>query len=190
MPRISTFPECFDECKQITIKGLKTLGFLRSNATLSGTYSWTRGGKPSGWINVTANLSAQYVELDYNYGDKPVNYRVQLESIPKHFGGYDWYFICPATQRRCKTLYGLSEMFLSRHAYPSAMYSKQTESKLMRDFRLVFDSLNTASEFQKKYAKTYYNGTPTKRFRKWLAQSGRKERTVMRNGLINKFLNS
>lgn len=174
MPRISTFPECFDECKQITIKGLKTLGFLRSNATVSGTYSWTLGGKPSGWINVTANLSAQYVELDYSYGDKPINYRVQLESIPKHFGGCDWYFICPATQMRCKTLYLLSDMFLSRHAYPSAMYSSQTESKNMRGMLQAYRCLDLQRVYlSTPYARTMYNGMLTKRFQRILDKEGR-----------------
>lgn len=58
----------------------------------------------------------------------------------------------------------------------------------MREFRLVFDSLDTASEFQNKYARTYYNGKPTKRFQKWLAQTGRREATVMNKGLIDKIL--
>lgn len=169
MPKNPTFPDCFDECKQVTITSLNRMDFLRQNAVVRQPYRWTRGGKPSGSITVTANLPERYIELDYNYGDKPINYRVQLESLPKHFGGCEWYFICPATGKRCRTLYGIGEMFLSRFAYPTAMYSKQIESKTNRDLFNVFRCLDLRQKYlDKRHARTTYKGKLTKRFRRIL----------------------
>lgn len=179
MPKFPTFPDLFDECKQITIPGLRLLGYLRTDAIVSGTYRWTCGGKPSGSISVKVNLSGRYMDLDYNYGDKPVSYRVELVSIPKHFGGVEWYFICPATGKRSRTLYGLSERFLSRFAYPSAMYSKQTKSKRWRAIGTLFEILWIETPFEKKYSRTHYKGKPTKRFKSWLAKHERQERIVL-----------
>jgi len=184
MPKFPTYPDCFDEVKHGSITGLKRLGYLRPNAMVRGSYGWTRGGKPSGSITIAANLSDRYIELDYNYGDKPVSYRVQLESIPKHFGGCEWYFICPATGKRCRTLYGIGELFLSRFAYPSAMYSKQTESKHWRDLSKIFELDALTDEFfSRPYARTTYKGKLTKRYRRMLDKESRFNPTSIRQFL-------
>jgi len=174
MPKNPTFPDCFDEVKHVSITGLKRLGYLRPYAIVRGSYSWTRGGEPSGWITLTVNLPDRYIEFDYNYGDKPINYRVRLESIPKHFGGSEWYFVCPATGKRCRTLYGIGEYFLSRFAYPSAMYSKQTESKRFRELFKAFGCPYLELDYlSKRHARTTYNGNLTKRYRRMLDKAGR-----------------
>jgi hypothetical protein len=180
MPKFPTFPDCIDECKQITITGLKQIGYLRPDAIVRGSYSWTRGGKPSGSISITANLPSHYIELDYKYGDKPISYRVQLESIPKHFGGCEWYFICPAAGKRCRTLYGIGEMFLSRFAYPSAMYSSQTESKQTRNFLSAFRCIDLRHNYlAKRHARTIYNGNITKRFQRVLEKEGQLDQNAI-----------
>ncbi len=174
MPKFPTFPDCFDEVKQVTITGLRKLGYLRPNSIVRGSYSWTRGGEPSGWITVTSKIPERYIELDYNYGDKPIKYLVKFESIPAHLGGNNWYFICPATEKRCRTLYLIGEMFLSRFAYPSAMYSNQTESKSSREIFKAFRCLDLQQEYlRKRHARTTYKGKLTKRYRRILDKEGR-----------------
>ena len=174
MPKFPTFPDCFDECKQVTITGLKRLRCLRPDAIVGGSYSWTRGGKPSGCISISTNLPDRYIELDYNYGDKPIRYRVRLESIPKHFGGCEWYFICPATGKRCRTLYGIGEYFLSRFEYPSAMYSEQTKSKHWRGFSKFFRYVDLETDYRsKRHARKTYKGKLTKRYRRLLEKESR-----------------
>lgn len=185
MPKFPTFPDCFDECNQITITSLRRIGYLRPDAKVTGSYSWTRGGKPSGWIEVIGNLPERFVQLDYrvNGGDL-IRYRVQLESIPKHFGGQEWYFICPATGKRCRTLYQIGKYFLSRSAYPYAMYSSQTESKQTRNFLKAFRSLDLESNFRsKRHARTMYKGKLTKRFVRLLDKQGRSDLTALRRFL-------
>lgn len=184
MAKYPTYPDCFDECKQVTITSLKRLGFLARNSTVRGSYRWTRNGQPSGSITVFASLPDRYIELEYNYGDKPICYRVRLESIPAHFGGYNWYFICPATNKRCRTLYGIGELFLSRFAYPSAMYSDQTQSKRYRDFSKAFGLLDLQREYlNKRHSRTTYNGKLTKRYRRILDKAGRFDPSAIRRFL-------
>lgn len=175
MPRYPTFPECFDECKQVTITNLKRLGYLRPNTIVSGSYSWTRGGKPSGWIGVIGNLPERFVQLEYRVnGGYLISYRVRLEGMPKHFGGREWYFICPATGKRCRTLYGIGKYFLSRSAYPSVMYSSQTESKRFRNFSKAFACLDLQRNYlSKRHSRTMYNGKLTKRYRRILDKESR-----------------
>lgn len=178
MPKFPSFPDCFDECKQITITWLRNLGYLRRDAKVTGPFRWTRGGKPSGSIDVIGNLPERYVQLDYriNGGDL-ISYRVRLESIPKHFGGYEWYLICPATGKRCRTLYGIGKYFLSRAAYPYAMYSSQTESKQTRNFLMALRCLDLESNFRsKRHARTMYRGKLTKRFVRLLDKQARNYR--------------
>ncbi len=184
MPKLPTYPDCFDECKQITITSLNRIGYLKQGATVSGSYRWTRGGKPSGSISITASLADRYIELNYNYRDKPINYRVRFRNIPKHFGGSEWYFICPATGKRCRTLYGIGQYFLSRSAYPSAMYSSQTASKLTRNFRKAFKCFDLERDFlAKRHARTTYKGKLTKRYRRVLDKEDRFDPNAIRRFL-------
>ncbi len=184
MPKYPTWPDCFDEVKQITITHLKRMGYIRSGSMVRGSIRWTRCGSPSGSISVTVSLPDRYVQLDYNYGDKPISYRVQLESIPKHFGGCEWYFICPATRKRCRTLYGIGEMFLSRFAYPSGMYSAQTESKHSREMLKTFRCLDLRRDFLgRRHARTSYNGNLTRRYRRILAKEDSFNPSVIRQFL-------
>ena len=185
MPKFPTWPDCFDEVKKMTITDLRHMGYLRPGAIARGPMRWTRSGKPSGSIGLIVSLQERFVELDYKYGDKPVNYRLQLESIPKHFGGCEWYFICPATGKRCRTLYLIGGKFLSRFAYPSAMYSAQTESKYCREMFKAFRYLDLESDFLgKRHARTTYNGKLTKRYRRILEREGR-----FNPNTIRRFLN-
>ena len=187
MPKFPTFPDCFDEVKQVSMAGLKRLGYLRPNAIVRGSYRWTRRGKPSGWIDVTVNLPERFMQLDYRVnGGELISYRVRLECLPAHFGGFNWYFICPATGKRCRNLYGIGLYFLSRFAYPSAMYSSQTESKHTREMLRAFRCLDLQSDFlSKRHARTTYKGKLTKRYRRVL---NREERNCNPNAIL-RFLN-
>ena len=119
-------------------------------------------------------------------GAAKIEATAQLESIPKHFGGNEWYFICPATGKRCRTLYGIGKYFLSRSAYPSAMYTSQTESKHTRNFLKAFRSLDLESNFRNmRYSRTMYNGKLTKRFERILDNQTRDYRP----DAIRQFLN-
>lgn len=181
MPKFPTFPDCLDECNQITITSLKRLGYLRPDMTVSRPCRWTRSGEPFGSIGVIGNLRERFVQLDYRVnGGEAISYRVRLESIPKHFGGCEWYFICPATGKRCRTLYGIGKYFYSRHAYPSAMYSSQTASENVREMEKVYRSLDLREDYlEKRHSRTIYKGKLTKRFARLLDKEGGFDRNAI-----------
>jgi len=186
MPKRATNPACFDETHQITITYLSRWGYLKPFGRRSGSISWTQLERQTGCIGITVDLSEQYLELDYSIRNKPISYRVRLESLPSNLGkGLIWYFVCPATGKRCRTLYGIGERFLSRHAYPNAMYRCQTESKSDRGLRRYITLNGTTRNpkavwnfFDGKHYRTHYKGKITKRYRAYL------ERTEKINAVI------
>ncbi len=174
MPKNPTFPDCFDHVEQVTITSLKRLGYFQPTGTVRGSYGWTCNGESTGRITISVNLTEKYVELDYLRYERPYNYRVRLECIPAHFGGYNWYFICPATGRRCSKLYGIGDQFLSRFAYPDTMYSKQIESKSGREMIKVLMCRELRREhLSKRHARTKYKGKITKRYSRILDKADR-----------------
>lgn len=181
MPKLPIYAVCFDEVKQVSISHLTSLGYLRPDAKVVGPMSWSIGGEPSGSITVEANLPKRYVELRYVCDGTPINYRVRLESVKKNFGGHEWYFICPVTGRRCKKLYHIDGYFLSRYAYPWAMYSSQKHSKSVRAMFAEYFVLDKADQFlSKPYSRTHYKGKITKRYARLL----RHERRVLMNSAV------
>ena len=193
MPRIPTFPDCFDEEKQISITWLKQLGFIKKGVwRATGPLRWTRAGSPSGSVTATVTRTdgGGSLQLDYLSGGKPISYSVRIEARPSNLGiGQVLYFVCPATGQRCRIIYGLGDYFLSRKAYPSAMYSSQTRSKRWRDLERVFKALDSENDpFRKKYSRTHYKGQPTRRFKRWLATAGRREDSIVRRRPIDEFL--
>jgi hypothetical protein len=98
-------------------------------------------------------------------------------SQPEHFGA-----LIPATRKRCRTLYGIGEMFLSRFAYPSAMYSNQTESKQTREMLKAFRCFDIQREYlAKRHTRTMYKGKLTTRYRRILDKEGRFNPNALRN---------
>jgi hypothetical protein len=169
-----TFPVCFDATTQLSISYLQSAGLLRPDAKATGPVSWSRGGEPSGSITVEANLPERYIELRYICRDIPINYRVRLESVKKHFGGHEWYFVCPFAEKRCKKLYLIEGYFRSRYACPEAMYSSQTYSKSVRTMLAEYFAMDEVEQFlSKPYARTHYKGKITKRYARLLERERR-----------------
>ena len=167
MPKPSKYLDCFDEVEQITTTTLRKSGFLAHNGCRSGYLTWKRNGEIYAKVGITVNLPAMYAELSYVKSGHCFKYRVDLERAPAHFGGFNWYFICPKTGKRCRTLYCVDDLFLSRFAYPTTMYSKQ---KVSKNYRGIFSALtsvyNERDFLDQKYARTMYKGKFTKRYRR------------------------
>lgn len=177
MPKLPKFTYCLDEVKQVSISHLTSLGFLRPNAKVVGAVGWSIGGEPSGSITIEANLQMRYVELRYIFDGTPINDRVLLEGVKRHFGGEEWYFVCPTTGKRCKKLYYIDGSFRSRFAYPSAIYTCQTYSKTARAMIGFYSAVDGVDQFHSKpYSRTHYNGKITKRFARFLERERRASR--------------
>ena len=117
MPNCSTFPTLYDEVLTISITKLKKLGFLELGQRKRGTLTWSTNGSKTGAIDIAVftDLRDPYIYLDYLFRGKPVNYHVNLVSVPSNIGkGKVWYFLCPHTGKRCRKLYSVGGKFLHR----------------------------------------------------------------------------
>lgn len=104
---------------------------------ISGGWQWTRDGEKAASIGYRAKLTddAGTLTLDYSTGRdgerKTITCTVQLVTLPRHYGGRIWYFVCPYTGRRARKLYkwGPIDWFCHREAVkPKPTYASQRES--------------------------------------------------------------
>jgi hypothetical protein len=127
-------PTC-ESCKSIDVRRWHREGRLCPGQYFS--WSWTRGGEPSGNINVRTEANA--VLLMYrsrSSGEaewKSVEQRVPITWTPCHAGGQRAWFVCSVYSggrycgRRVALLYGAGELFACRRCYGLA-YGSQREA--------------------------------------------------------------
>ena len=177
MPKPYTFPTLYNEALQLSISKLKGWGYLVHGQIKSGTLNWSRHGKNTGSISITANTRSEqpYIELYYKYKDEPRKYKVYLTSTPSNLNrGKIWYFLCPHTKKRCRKLYSIGGYFLHREAFNGCMYESQTQSKKYRQLDKTLGAYFRTDElysqlYQKHFKKTYA-GKPTKRYLRIMEQ--------------------
>lgn len=143
MAKWSTNPKLFEQCSErLTIDDVTDQLFDDDTFT----------------VRVECGLKHQRFYRDY-----------EVTQVPKPFGGYQWYLVCPITGKRARILYRFGDqvggLFAHRSAFPKAFYSSQIESKSDR----VFSARNKASWKCRKlvnrpHAKLEYGGRRTRRF--------------------------
>jgi len=171
-----------EEATRLSIFKLKEFGLLRGYAAT--TLTWTRklsGHKSSiGIIVDTENLYAKvnYTITDRNTDEKTdYDYKISLTTTPCNFGGVRYWFICPLSingvycGRRTGTLYLASggRYFGCRHCY-NLSYESRNESRLGRIGQLgyLLKAERQMEELQSQIKRNFYNGKPTRKFRKLL----------------------
>lgn len=173
MPRFANYPTTFNDCLTIEIKNILAWGYLRVDYNNSGAITWSRNGVKHSSISIRSDNTeySKSLILDYTSNGLPLNYRINVISVPSNLGkGEHYYFICPSTGKRCRKLYLHSGYFCHRDAFRGMMYESQIVSKKTRDLYKIFDRVYLGDEVYferyKKYFKTHYNGKPTKRYLK------------------------
>lgn len=169
MAKPSTYPVILDRALQIKLSTLKGLGFLEPGSERSGPLIWSVEGKKIAgiWLKVNMGNWDPHLILKYNYNDEPREYRIHLEAIPSNLGkGSVYYFVCPLSFKRCRTLYDVGGYFVHREAHPNCMYSYQAESKFNRGWRNYSKIDRLIEQLNSKYFKESYNGVPTRRSRR------------------------
>jgi len=171
MPRNCTFPTLYDEALTISISKFKEWGYLNPGQHVRHTLTWRNMGIKTGQTSLIINTLTKkpYIELEYKYMDKPINYQIFLISKPSNLGkGIIWYFLCPRTNKSCRILYLVGGMFLHREAFLGCMYEKQTYSHNVRNqfrtFELHFNLDKLYEKLYSKHFKSYYAGRPTKKY--------------------------
>ena len=178
MPKPASFPILYDDLKTVSISILGKHGYLKPNQWQTGTITWSKNGNKTGSISIRVDTYGEspYLLLDYTSDNIPINYRVQLVSIPSNLGkGIVWFFICPQTGKRCRKLYLLGGYFYHRSAYKGCMYEKQTYShknrKLGKQFERLFGTDEAYEQIYSKHFKKMYKGKPTKRYLRLLKRA-------------------
>jgi hypothetical protein len=171
MPKPHTTPTLYDDLKTVSISFLTKHRYLKPNQWQSGTVTWSRNGNKTGSISIRVSTQPEspYLELDYKCNEAPINYRVQLISVPSNLGkGVVWYFVCPHTGKRCRKLYLADTYFYHRSAFRGCMYEKQTQSKkyrgLDKTLGVYFRTDQLFEQLNKKHFKKQYAGKPTKKY--------------------------
>jgi len=182
MPKPYTYPTLFDNVLQISITKLKEWGYLNPEQIINSTITWSSNGEKIASISIQVNTYGSFpcITLDYKSNGEPINYKINLVSIPSNLGkGEIWYFLCSHTNKRCRKLYLIGNHFLHRTALLNGMYDCQTKSKKWRFIESVYGSYFDLDKlYQKLYSKhfkKFYAGKPTKRYLRLIQQIQRAE---------------
>lgn len=156
MPKQETFPLLYDEVRQLTIFSLRK----------KGAFDISKNN------NHACDIS---MSIDYEYKGVSRSYKIDLVAIKSNLGfGKVWYFLCPITNLKCRTLYFVGGKWGHRTAFKGGMYRCQTQSKLYRGMKVLYDADfgldELYSELYKKNSKRVYAGKPTKRALKIIKQ--------------------
>ncbi|WP_460978990.1 hypothetical protein [Spirosoma knui] len=170
-----TFRDNYNDLLKFSLADLKRHGYMIG--WCSAALTWSRNGNKRAAINIAVNLSSlwpgNYVQLDYKVDKHPMSYRIGLVQVPSNLGkGQVWYFVCPLTGERCRTLYKAGRYFASRKALKGTLYESQTYSKYYRWLDKTFGPElkldGVYEEVYKRYAKKHYRGKPTPKMKKAL----------------------
>jgi len=149
---------------RIELPRLRRAGYLKTGHRVSGTWSWSRGGEPSGSVSIACMVDperASSMVIEFTHKGEPVTQNIRLEAVPMRFGGWRWYARCPFSGRRCTTLV----MPNGGHRFASVKawrlpYASQNEDAFGRAHRRIAKA-NERLARMSKYART-----PTRR-RQW-----------------------
>lgn len=177
MPKPTSCPILYDQCKTVNITLLKQWGYLKPCKQTTGVISWSNQYEKtcSISIRVITDIENGYLQLDYTSNGKPISYKVEIVSRVSNLGkGVVWYFICPKTRWHCRKLYLVGGYFYHRKAFAGCMYDKQTESRKNSYTGKLFNKWDAADKartsISSKHFKKQYNARPTKRYLKHLKQ--------------------
>lgn len=161
-----------EESKRVELSYLLKQGYLRKGAITKGSYYWTIRGSDSGNITiVSAWLKDEiYVRLLYRFGSgedaKKYDTRVDIVTVPSNLGkGEVMYFLCPATNKRCRVLYNAYGFhgFVSREAYSHRLYySTQIASKRQYAIERAHRLEDELEKIYNSSRRGYYAGKKTR----------------------------
>ncbi len=95
----------------LDLRRMFELGALRVGSDTAGTWQWTRDGAAVSSVGYHATLGegSGSVTLTYSSGDdaerQSIACTLRLVTLPRHYGGRIWYFVCPYTGKRARKLY-------------------------------------------------------------------------------------
>ena len=95
----------------LDLRRMFALGALQVGSDTAGSWCWKRHGETVSSVGYHATLGEESGSLTLNYssGDdaerQSITCTLQLVTLPRHYGGRIWYFVCPYTGKRARKLY-------------------------------------------------------------------------------------
>lgn len=186
MARRARFPPTIDQLLKLEMKDLKASGYLDNHH--SAPRNWYQGPHLWSSVAITVNLEAAsdgwgWMDLAYTFHGQPIQYRVELVQVASNLGrgGGVWYFVCPRSGQRCRTLYWKGGYFVGRQALAGMLYRSQLQSKAEQAFSRPFKPIIRLSKMQawlsKPNVRRYYRGKPTRLMRAYLKRLAAVETT-------------
>lgn len=181
-----------EHSNRLSIFWLKKQGYLPRSGWVSGSISWTYGwseNKNSISFSVTTklqserdNIRLQYTHTDSWTGEKEsLDYQAELVTTSCNFGGERFWFVCPITRngqhcgRRVGVLYSVGKYFGCRRCGDIA-YASQMKGGHFRGCSVTIPDIEQAEKEVKRY---YYNGKPTRKYRRLVKMNAKLERDLM-----------
>lgn len=180
--------------RTLSIKWLKDNGYLKKDSYKYGGIIWSINGEKTGKINFSVCLDKRGDSISFNYktrerGEKEwkdMNYEFNLLKTSCYFGGYRYWFECGLCKqniycgRRVGILYQIGNYFGCRHC-ANLSYDSCNTSKKIRGypFSVLTKSLK-AEELYQNIKREFYNGKPTRKYKRYLKLRSFNEEELLR----------
>lgn len=124
-----------EQLERLTTKGLTSQQVLKPNTIAKGQMWWTCAGNRTASIGYIINTNSNTLTLHYTLTStqQQVKQTITLQAIASNLNrGKVYYFLCPYTGYRVRTLYLIGGRFRSRHAVRGLYYRSQVLSRYDR----------------------------------------------------------
>lgn len=181
-----------DEAYTISTSFLKKYDYLRPKSFKSGSIVWSKRGKEVGTVSFVVNMIDQNVRFIYRnraqnqieWKDK--DYTVALTSSPCNLGGIRWWFICPSCIHKVGTLHLYGDSDFTCRVCLDLSYESRNDQKQYRKYQKLFD-YDKVQERIHKLRTRFYNGMPTRKYRRLLSKSNKLKRMIIGVSLNDLF---
>ncbi|MDQ2878985.1 MAG: hypothetical protein M3R41_07905, partial [Pseudomonadota bacterium] len=92
-----------EDCLTLDLAWLMRLGPISGKAG-GGEIHWYADGVPARSVRFQLNLRA-IENAHLTVASETINQTIALVALPQHFGGLRWWFLCPVTGARARTLH-------------------------------------------------------------------------------------
>ncbi len=90
----------------------------------------------SSYRNQLKQADEPFLELNYQYRNKPYSYSIQVSKTPCNYGNYRYWLLCPKCSKRTSVLY-CAGLYVCRHCI-NACYGSQLQQPIDR----IYSKLN------------------------------------------------
>lgn len=152
-----------------------------------GVITWSNRVGHEFKIGFVILLNSDHKNLYLFHADKELNYEIPLTKTPCRFGGFRYWFCCPATNNgdQCKKCVGVlyktpfSDYFACRHCHQLTYASSKLSGRHKKTGSYL--SIQELKEMENNIRRKSYKGHATKRFKKYLQELNKTKTAINSN---------